>query len=58
MIRIPYPIPLPARAQLIAAGKEACKQPDGSLSKLEAHSKVEEIIDQIEKRYGKECHED
>lgn len=54
MIRIPYPIPLPERAELIAAGKESCAQPDGSNAKREARAEVERIIGIIELRYGKE----
>ena len=54
MKRIPYPIPLPARAHLIAAGKEACMQPEGSNSKTEAQDKVEQITLEIRNRYGKD----
>ena len=52
MIRIPYPIPEPDRARLIAAGKEACAQHDGSLEKKEAQSTVHKIIADIQFKYG------
>ena len=55
MIRIPYPIPSIPRVQLIAAGKEACAQLDGSLAKREAQSMVHKIIRDLTKHYGVEC---
>lgn len=54
MILIPHPIPLPERAQLIAAGKEACNQSAASNARREAHQNVCEIVETITKRYGKE----
>lgn len=55
MIRIPYPIPLPERADLIAAGKESCAQAEGSNAKREARAEVDRVIEIITLKYGKEC---
>lgn len=55
MIRIPFPIPEPDRSALIAAGKEACAQMDGSNAKREAQALVKKITENIAARYGKEC---
>lgn len=54
MIRIPYPIPMPERAELIGAGKESCAQPNGSNAKKEARDEVERIVGIITLKYGKE----
>jgi hypothetical protein len=59
IIRIPHPIPAADRARLIAAGKEACSQPDQSMAKKEAQANVHKIIADIESKYGvtEEYHE-
>lgn len=53
--RIPHPIPKLDRDLLIAAGKEACAQKDGSNAKKEAQSRVKKITEDIKAKYGKEC---
>ena len=55
MIRIPFPIPLPERALLIAAGEESCAQKETSNAKREAQARVKKITEDIAARYGKEC---
>lgn len=55
MIRIPHPIPMPERGELIAAGIESRAQPDGSNAKKEARANVDRIISIITLKYGKEC---
>lgn len=57
MIRIPYPIPAADRNNLIAAGKESCKQHENGLAKKEARANVDRIIGEITLKYGKECEE-
>jgi len=55
VIRIPYPIPMPERAELIAAGKEACRlaldHRDTSAHKA-AQSTVHKVIADIQFKYG------
>lgn len=53
MIRIPYPIPLPARQHLIDAGREACAQHEGSNARKEAQERVEKIIAEVTDRHGR-----
>lgn len=55
MIRIPYPIKDPERAELIAAGLESRAQPEGSNAKKDARANVDRIIGIITLKYGKEC---
>lgn len=57
MIRIPYPIPEPERARLIAAGTTACWQPLNTPERADASKEVGKIIADITKKYGIEQEE-
>lgn len=52
MIRIPYPVPMPERAELIAAGKEAIRHPLNTSERDEAGSVVRQITAAIALKYG------
>ena len=59
MTRIPYPIPMPDRLPLIAAGKLAVEslQRDDIHRWRNRHAAVELILQQIMAKYGRECEE-
>jgi hypothetical protein len=52
MKRIPYPIPIPDRAELIAAGKNAMRYPLKTPERAVAGFEVREVIAAIALKYG------
>lgn len=53
---IRYPIPLPERAELEAAGKLAINHTVNQKQRDEAHIRVEEVTEAIRLRYGVKTH--
>lgn len=52
MMRIPYPVPMPYRAALIAAGKEAVRHPLDTPEREAASAVVRKIMADIALKYG------
>lgn len=52
MKRIPYPVPMPERAELIAAGKEAVRHPLNTPERDEAGAVVRQITADIALKFG------
>lgn len=51
-IRIPYPIPMPERADLVAAGIAACRHAMNSPERARASAEVRKIVADIAFEYG------